>query len=540
MLAVPAIGIFALSEVYRGKYTVVSLEAPPPQRPEVVLEGSKKRKGASKEEIRDLISSQHLQVKKSWENPGVYAWGSNTGKVVAPDSNEAIIKTPRRIPFFDDLLLRDLKLDRNFGAAITETGDLLQWGRAYSEDETQPSTTLKGKDLVSLAISRDRVLALSKSGEVYSIPVSKVEQIDGYKPLEDSWVPFWKGKASITYRLLQPEKLGFGERVTAITAGLDHALLLTNSGRVFSTASSSESYPSAGQLGVPGLTWATRPRGDIDMCHEIGTLKGFDAKSVAAGDYHSLVLDKEGRLFSFGDNTSGQLGFETGPETACIDAPSLVPISRLYQGASQAPRVTSIAAGGLNTFFTVDATRVLGPGEDPKGARGIGRITADTWACGQGIKGTLGNGRWTHVQGPPAKVPLLSGLFEYDETENATIPIRLANISVGSTHVSATMANLTYLGATDRSSENDTNWGADAVLWGCNEHYQLGTGKRNNVNAPIYIAPLDTDAEKAAGRDQKHRFHITPRHKTKLSGRKVDMEQKIECGRHVTAVYSAV
>jgi len=29
---------------------------------------------SSKEESRDLISSQHLQVKKSWENPGVYAW----------------------------------------------------------------------------------------------------------------------------------------------------------------------------------------------------------------------------------------------------------------------------------------------------------------------------------------------------------------------------------------------------------------------------------------------------------------------------------
>jgi len=31
-------------------------------------------KPISKEENRDLISSQHLQVKKSWENPGVYAW----------------------------------------------------------------------------------------------------------------------------------------------------------------------------------------------------------------------------------------------------------------------------------------------------------------------------------------------------------------------------------------------------------------------------------------------------------------------------------
>ena len=34
----------------------------------------KKKKAKSAEEYRDMISSQHLQVEKSWENPGVYAW----------------------------------------------------------------------------------------------------------------------------------------------------------------------------------------------------------------------------------------------------------------------------------------------------------------------------------------------------------------------------------------------------------------------------------------------------------------------------------
>jgi hypothetical protein len=37
-------------------------------------------KTTSREENRDQISSQHLQVKTSWENPGVYCWGSNSGK----------------------------------------------------------------------------------------------------------------------------------------------------------------------------------------------------------------------------------------------------------------------------------------------------------------------------------------------------------------------------------------------------------------------------------------------------------------------------
>ena len=74
------------------------------------------------------------------------------------------------------MLLRDLKLDRQFGAAILENGDLVQWGKGYSEESIIPTVTLKGKDLKQIAISRDRIIALSKSGKVYSIPASKLDQ----------------------------------------------------------------------------------------------------------------------------------------------------------------------------------------------------------------------------------------------------------------------------------------------------------------------------------------------------------------------------
>jgi alpha-tubulin suppressor-like RCC1 family protein len=499
-----------------------------------------KKKGISKEENRDLMSSQHLQVKRSWEKPGVYAWGSNAGNVAAPGSNEVYIKTPRRMPYFDDILLRDLKLDRNFGAAVTENGDLVQWGKGYVEDITEPTTTLRGKDLKSIAISRDRIIGLSNGGDVYSIPVAKADQEAGPMPTESSWIPFWSGTSSISYRKLQPAGLGYAEKVIAISGGLEHVLLLTNNGRVFSAASGSENFPSRGQLGVPGMAWHTRPEGAYDMCHEVTTLRGFEATKVAAGDYHSLVLDKEGRVFAFGDNSCGQLGFEYSPESPHVDAPSLLPIQKLYKGTGQIPKVTGISAGGANSFFTVDAVRIASPGEKLSNMRDPGRISADTWSCGQGIKGGLGTGRWTHIQDIPTKIQPLSGLFEYDEKKNVVIPIRIAQISVGSTHASAVLDNVTYLDASEKSSENDTNWGADVLWWGGNEFYQLGTGKRNNVATPMYIRPLDSASEIEAGRREEHRFHVTPRHTVNLKGRKVNIQQRIECGRNVTAVYSAV
>jgi len=494
-----------------------------------------RRKANSREENRDLISSQHLQVKKSWENPGVYCWGSNSGKLIY-DSEEGNIKLPRRLPFFDGKLLRDLKLDRNFGAAIMENGDLVQWGNGFSTTVSEPTSTLRGKDLIKLAISRDRIIALSSGGQVYSIPAAQADQVEGPKPSENSWIPFWKGRSRISYRRLGPSNLAWGEKISDISSGLEHCLLLTSKGRVFSAASGTEDFPTKGQLGVPGLTWATRPEGPYDQPHEITTLRGFEIVKIAAGDYHSLVVDGQGRVFAFGDNSLGQLGFDYNPEAPTVDAPSLLAIDRLYKGSNMVPRVTDVAAGGVNSFFTVDATRVAGQGEEDP--RGLGRITADTWSCGQGIWGGLGNGRWTHVQGTPTKIKALSGLFEYDEIKNAIVPIRLAHLSVGSTHMSAVMNNISHVGASDRSSENDTNWGADVLWWGGNEFYQLGTGKRNNVSNPIYIAPLDVEADKEKGRREEHRFQITPRKKIRYNGRNVSVEQRIECGRGVTAVYS--
>ena len=534
----------ALYHGYNYSYLTKLHAEAPPAPVDVKLEKSRRTKNLSKEENRDIISSQHLQVKKSWENPGVYAWGSNSGRVAAPDSDEAVIKQPRRIPFFDGVLLRDIKLDKDFGAAITEKGDLLQWGIGFSTDVRQPTPTLTGKGLTAVTISRDRIIALASDGKVYSLPVSHEDQLTGIKPMESSWMPFWSSRANVSYRLLQPQNMGWREKVSSISSGLEHVLLLTSNGRLFSAASSSDEFPSRGEMGVPGLSWNTRPPGPYDQPHEITTLRGFEIVQIATGDFHSVVLDKEGRAFAFGDNSSGQLGFDPSGESPYIDAPSLLAISRLYSGSNLSPRVTSVSAGGSNSFFTVDATRVAQPGEASAAQVGLGRITADTWASGQGILGTLGTGRWTHMQGTPTKIKALSGLFEFDESNNTIAPIRLKRLSVGSTHASATMDNVTFVKAGTSSStdsRNDTNWGADVLWWGGNENYQLGMGKRNNMALPGYIAPLDAAAEKATGkRREEHRFQITPRHKVNVNGRKVSMEQRVECGRMVSAVYSGV
>lgn len=529
-----------------------AFESEPVQTPKAHMQFEKPRRPAeSKEDSRALVSSQHLQVKNSWEHPGVYAWGSNQGKVIDPSSDEKFVKLPRRMSYFDDLLLRDLKLTQDFGAAVTESGDLVQWGLGFSKTDPSPAITLRGKDIAKLEVSTDLIIALTTKGAVYSIPVARDDQHGGAKQDHDkgSW-SLWKslGEESVSFRTLTPTNLSYGEKIIDVRSGLEHCLMLTSNGRVFSAASSLSDFPSKGQLGIPGLTWDTRPKGTFDQPLEVASLQDFPVAKIATGDYHSVVLDKAGRVFAFGDNTFGQLGFSSESKVPWVDRPTLVPLNKYYASSGLVPKVTSIFAGGANTFFAVDAVapqnrienRSLAP------ARRMPRERYDLWAAGLGQYGSLGTGKWTHVGSDPAKLPALSSLFEFDERNNKMVPIRLKALSVGTTHCAAVLDNVTETSVSQRGGEHETNWGADVVFWGGNEFYQLGTGKRTNKNAPTYIGPLDGgqgDAEMGR-RGEEHRMCLTPRQTVRLGeggrGRKATLEQKVECGRYVTGVYSAV
>ncbi|KAF8468961.1 regulator of chromosome condensation 1/beta-lactamase-inhibitor protein II [Kalaharituber pfeilii] len=480
--------------------------------------------------------SQHVQVVDSWKHPGVYAWGSNKGRVVAPDSSEECIRGPRRLECFDNVLLRDLKLSSNLGLAVDEKGNLYEWGTGYSENIKAPEIVLAGKDIQSVEASADRIFALSRAGKIYSLPKAKRDQQEGPKPDEPGVLPFLKHISPVSYRILQVP-LNFLESVSNISAGLDHLLILTTAGRVFSSAASN-TYPVDGQLGIPGLSWATRPKNErYDTSHLITVSDVKKFTQIAAGDYHSVLLDSEGRVWTFGSNSHGQLGFDYHPELTMRDIPTELSIQGLYHGTRGAAKCTKIAAGGANTYFMVDVVQERN-----------GKVSADVWASGKGLWGGLGNGKWTHVQGQPIKIKALSGLIEYDENTDSIVPIRASYICPGRTHTAVVMSTRSN---TSPTNEADTLNGQDVLWWGNNEFYQLGTGKRSNVNIPSYIPPLLMEGafvkepEQLAAEQQQlvpqNRLQVTPKQKATLGdGRKQVVEQRVVTGDGVSGVYTKV
>jgi alpha-tubulin suppressor-like RCC1 family protein len=503
---------------------------------------------------RELIASQQAQVTDSWSTPGVWVWGDNSGRVADPFAapGEPAVRAPRRLSFFDGQVLRHVCVARNAGVAVTERGDVVQWGLGFSPADPRPATTLAGKDIVKADLSADRVVALSRSGAVYSLPVARADQHSGTKPVEmtttSSWTNLWSSlpraidESAVAYRLATPSNLGRRERVVDVRCGREHCLMLTSSGRVFAAAASTLSYPSRGQLGIPGLSWTRRPAGvPYDAPHHVTALEGRHVVAIAAGENHSVALDRQGTVWTWGDNTYGQLGFENDSAYAVADAPRPLDVASLYRGTGLVPRVTGIAAGGASTYFTADSV----PQDHPHQA------AAEVWACGQGVHGQLGTGKWAHVCGTPARIMALSALSEYDERARRPVPIRLAAMTVGATHAGAVLANDTRGGDDGKS----VRWGADVMVWGGNEHYQLGTGRRSNANKPVYIAPLVGGGKRAGGRagepdgavahlpgagevDGDARLQLAPRGTVSVDGRKVSAEQRIVCGDHVTAVYT--
>jgi alpha-tubulin suppressor-like RCC1 family protein len=91
------------------------------------------------------------------------------------------------------------------------------------------------------------------------------------------------------------------KKITSISSGQEHILLLTDSGRVLSFGRGSR-----GQLG----------HGDVEDVTEsselIDALDGIKIKSIAAGGWHSLALSMDGDVYVWGWNESGQLGYSKG------------------------------------------------------------------------------------------------------------------------------------------------------------------------------------------------------------------------------------
>ncbi|XP_021334464.2 uncharacterized protein rpgra [Danio rerio] len=139
-----------------------------------------------------------------------------------------------------------------------------------------------------------------------------------------------------------------GERAQSVACGTDHTLVSTSQGEILAAGGNSD-----GQLGL----------GHCNDSISFQRLRPFcdyaPIKLLSAGDHTSAALTEDGRLFLWGDNSAGQLGFGN-------DSHALLP-KELNMGQS----IHWVSCGYRHSALVTDSGDVYSFGESADGRLGL-------------------------------------------------------------------------------------------------------------------------------------------------------------------------
>ena len=148
-----------------------------------------------------------------------------------------------------------------------------------------------------------------------------------------------------------------GSIINEISCGFVHSLFLKDNGSVYSCG-----YNNYGQLGLGS------ENGDKDIPVEITYFsdRGITITKISAGEYYSLFLRDNGRVYSCGDNEYGQLGLN---DTVNKSDPSLIT-------SLSSTKITEISCGGGHSLFLDEYGNVYSCGRSNYGQLGLGYFGA--------------------------------------------------------------------------------------------------------------------------------------------------------------------
>ncbi|PTY05044.1 hypothetical protein DB346_02215 [Verrucomicrobia bacterium LW23] len=189
--------------------------------------------------------------------------------------------------------------------ALDSTGRVWVWGSnasgqlglgapgspGYVPESTAPVPLADLANVVAIAAGQRHSVALTSDGHVYTWGEGKDGQLGLGDAALTAWVPAQVPAPGSTP--VSPAPLA---EITALVAGEHFTLTLSQSGTLYGWGANG-----FGQLGLGHTSRAATPQA-------VSALAGITVTAVAAGAEHTVVLTNTGALYTFGNNASGQLG----------------------------------------------------------------------------------------------------------------------------------------------------------------------------------------------------------------------------------------
>ncbi|KAE9410016.1 RCC1/BLIP-II [Gymnopus androsaceus JB14] len=156
---------------------------------------------------------------------------------------------------------------------------------------------------------------------------------------------------------------GDAEKVSDITAGVNHLLVLTTHGNIYTWGAGEQA-----QLGRKVLE-RRKIHGTVPEKVSLGS-RTRKAKVIGAGSFHSFAVDDNGDVWGWGLNTMGQAG--TGYESA-DDSQVQLPqkVERLSKEALDGDTVVQICGGEHHSLFLTGSGKVFAVGRCNAGQIGL-------------------------------------------------------------------------------------------------------------------------------------------------------------------------
>lgn len=286
----------------------------------------------------------------------VFAWGENgngqLGNGSTTDSNQPVAVDGGALAGKTAVAVSAGSLH---SLALTSEGRIIVWGQLRTGHGTKPNSLLPvelnpggplaNETIVAVSAGGTFDLALTSGGEIYGWGSNNSAQLGSYNTQYQP-NPVLIGKGEIGTRI-----------VTAVAAGSDHALALTEDGRVY--AWGSNQY---GALGIGNETLGFQAPSPVAVVSG-GALAGRSVTAIAAVSSRSMVLTDDGRVFGWGINWNGELG--TGNT-----ASGFAPVAVESGGALAGKFATTLASGSAHSAVLTRDGAIYAWGDNGNGELG--------------------------------------------------------------------------------------------------------------------------------------------------------------------------